>query len=95
MTLRPRPLAFATLLAAATLAALPPAAAQRRQAVVDGDYIVVRAHAHGASKYSNNRLFKLLPIVGAILVTIIGLWLAREGAQQLFSPPPPGQEHHS
>lgn len=50
-------------------------------------FLVVRAHARGARKFGQGKWFKRLPIVGALLVTILGLWLAREGTQQLLQSP--------
>ena len=42
---------------------------------------VVYAHKAGASRFSESRWFKLLPMVSAALLLVIGLWLCREGIQ--------------
>jgi ABC-type nickel/cobalt efflux system permease component RcnA len=42
---------------------------------------VVYAHKAGAGRFSESRWFKLLPMVSAALLLVIGLWLCREGIQ--------------
>lgn len=42
---------------------------------------VVYAHKAGATRFSESRWFKLLPMVSAALLLVIGLWLCREGIQ--------------
>ena len=40
---------------------------------------VVYAHRAGAVKFKESRLFHLLPVVSAVLLTGIGFWLCQEG----------------
>jgi nickel/cobalt exporter len=42
---------------------------------------VVYAHKAGATRFSESRWFRTLPMVSAALLLVIGLWLCREGLQ--------------
>jgi ABC-type nickel/cobalt efflux system permease component RcnA len=42
---------------------------------------VVYAHRAGATKFSDSRWFKYLPMASAALLVAIGIWLCREGIQ--------------
>lgn len=44
---------------------------------------VVITHRKGAGRFGERTWFKLLPILSAILLVLMGLWLAREGVQLL------------
>ncbi len=46
---------------------------------------VVLAHRAGLSRFGERSWFKALPIASALLLVMMGLWLAREGVQMLSS----------
>jgi ABC-type nickel/cobalt efflux system permease component RcnA len=57
---------------------------------------VVMAHRAGATRFGEKRWFRLLPVVSAGILVVMGLWLCRDGMQRLIAAeahptPPHGQ----
>ncbi len=50
---------------------------------------VVLAHRAGGKKYGERRWFRLLPIISAGLLVLMGLWLSRDGVQMIMPPEKP------
>jgi ABC-type nickel/cobalt efflux system permease component RcnA len=46
---------------------------------------VVLAHRAGATRFGERRWFRLLPVLSAGLLVVMGLWLCRDGMQRLIA----------
>jgi cytochrome c biogenesis protein CcdA len=47
---------------------------------------VVYAHRAGETRFKDSRWFRLLPVVSAVLLVGIGVWLCRQAVGMLGSP---------
>jgi ABC-type nickel/cobalt efflux system permease component RcnA len=51
--------------------------------------LVVSARSLAASRWGDSRLFRLLPLVSAVLVTCLGLWVCYDSLHGGLTPAPP------